>query len=295
MRRLPPLSAVRVFEAAARLENFTSAAVELGMTQAAVSHQIRVLEDRLGVKLFRREKQRVLLTPAARRAATLVGHGLDEIAGAFADLRAEDEATLTVSTTQTFANTWLAWKIGGFQLLHPETAVRMLVDNRLSDFAADGIDVAVRLGFGQWEGLHVEPLLPIDFTPMCSPAFLAARGGRLRPEDVPGLPIISPREPSWARWLHDAGLPTGGLTDRPDLGLDSQANEGHAAMAGQGLAILTPFFWRQDIADGRLVCPFEQRSTLGESYWIVTPEHRRHSPKIRRFTAWLSEEVARPI
>ncbi len=287
------MSAVRVFEAAARLENFTAAAAELGMTQAAVSHQIRLLEDRLGVKLFRREKQRVFLTPTARRAAILVGRGLDEIAAAFADLRSEDEATLTVSTTTTFANAWLAWKIGGFQLRHPEIAIRMQVDNRVSDLSTEEVDVAIRLGFGGWEGLHAEPLLPVDFTPMCSPAFLAEHGGRLRPEDVLTLPTISPHEADWMKWLQDAGLSTEPLLERPALRLDSQANEGHAAMAGQGLAILTPFFWRQDMADGRLVRPFEQRSTLGQSYWFVTSEHRRRTPKIRRFQAWLVEEIER--
>lgn len=287
------MSAVRVFESAARLENFTAAAAELGMTQAAVSHQIRVLEDRLGVKLFRREKQRVFLTPAARRAATLVGRGLDEIAAAFADLRSDDETTLTVSTTTTFANAWLAWKIGGFQLRHPEIAIRMQVDNRVSDLSTEEVDVAIRLGFGGWEGLHVEHLLSIDFTPMCSPAFLAQHGGALRPEDVLTLPTISSHQPDWIQWLEDAGQSPETLRERPVLRLDSQANEGHAAMAGQGLAILTPFFWRQDVADGRLVRPFEQRSTLGQSYWFVTSEHRRRTPKIRRFQAWLTEEIAR--
>lgn len=291
MRRLPPLSAVRVFEAAARHENFTAAAGELGMTQAAVSHQIRVLEDRLGQKLFRRERQRVILTEAGRRAALRAGRGLDEIEAAFSELRAEDDGALTISTTVTFANTWLAWRLGRFQVSHPDIAVRLSADNSLTDFAAGQIDVAIRLGDGNWPELATHRLVNVDFTPMCSPAFLAAQGGTIGLEDLPRLPLISPAEPSWTQWLHDAGLSPGAVGPLSGVHLDTQANEGHAAMAGQGIAILTPFLWRQDMADGRLTQLFRQTSTLGQAFWLVYPEHRRRSPKIRRFREWLEAEV----
>ncbi|WGM37635.1 transcriptional regulator GcvA [Caulobacter sp. NIBR1757] len=291
MRRLPPLSAVRVFEAAARHENFTAAAGELGMTQAAVSHQIRVLEDRLGQKLFRRERQRVILTEAGRRAALRAGRGLDEIEAAFAELRAEDDGALTISTTVTFANTWLAWRLGRFQVSHPDIAVRLSADNHLTDFAAGDIDVAIRLGDGNWPELATHRLVTVDFTPMCSPGFLAAHGGTIALEDLPSLPLISPAEPSWTQWLHEAGLSAAVARPLSGVHLDTQANEGHAAMAGQGIAILTPFLWRQDMADGRLTQLFPQTSTLGQAFWLVYPEHRRRSPKIRRFRDWLEAEV----
>lgn len=290
MRRLPPLSAVRVFEAAARHENFTAAAGELGMTQAAVSHQIRLLEDRLGQKLFRRERQRVILTEAGRRAALRAGRGLDEIEAAFSELRAEDDGALTISTTVTFANTWLAWRLGRFQVSHPDIAVRLSADNRLTDFAA--VDVAIRLGDGDWPELSAHRLVTVDFTPMCSPAFLAARGGTIALEDLPTLPLISPTEPSWTQWLHDVGLSPAVVGPLSGVQLDNQANEGHAAMAGQGIAILTPFLWRQDMADGRLTQLFAETSTLGQAFWLVYPEHRRRSAKIRRFREWLEAEVA---
>jgi LysR family transcriptional regulator, glycine cleavage system transcriptional activator len=125
MRRLPPLSAVRVFEAAARHQNFTAAAVELGMTQAAVSYQIKLLEERLGAALFRREKKRVVLTEAGGRAAPALTRAFDTIDAAFAAVRAEDEGLLTISTSNTFANTWLAWRLGSFQMGHPDMAVRL--------------------------------------------------------------------------------------------------------------------------------------------------------------------------
>lgn len=289
MRRLPPLSAVRVFEAAARHENFTAAAGELGMTQAAVSHQIRVLEDRLGQRLFRRERQRVMLTDAGRRAALRAGRGLDEIEAAFAELRAEDDGSLSISTTVTFANTWLAWRLGRFQVSHPDVAVRLITDNNLTDFGAEGIDVAIRLGEGQWPGLAAHRLVDVDFTPMCSPGFLADHGGAIAQADLARLPLISPGEPMWAEWLHGAGLSPAAVSG---VQLDTQANEGHAAMAGQGIALLTPFLWRQDMADGRLIRLSDRTSTLGQAFWLVYPEHRRRSAKIRRFREWLEGEVA---
>ena len=176
MRRIPPLSAVRVFEAAARHENFTSAAAELGMTQAAVSYQVKLLEERLGVPLFRREKKRVVLTEAARRIAPQVGRAFDALDSAFATIRAEDEGLLTVSTSNTFANTWLAWRLGSFQMAHPDMAVRLLTSDALSDFATDDVDIAIRAGRGPWPDLSQDLLLPIDFTPMCSPGFLRRHG-----------------------------------------------------------------------------------------------------------------------
>jgi LysR family glycine cleavage system transcriptional activator len=233
MRRLPPLPAVRVFEAAARHENFTAAAGELGMTQAAVSYQIRALEEGLGVALFRREKRRVTLTEAGRRAAQDVSRAFDVLDGAFATLRAENEAMLTVSTSTTFANTWLAWRLGGFQMAHSDMAVRLIANDALADFAADEVDVAVRSGLGPWPGLSADRLMTIDYTPMCSPGFLAAHGP-LTPADLLRVPIISPQDPWWRWWLREAGIdgPEGPI--RPGIRLDSQAHEGAAAMAGQG-------------------------------------------------------------
>jgi LysR family glycine cleavage system transcriptional activator len=291
MRRLPPLAAVRVFEAAARHENFTAAAAELGMTQAAVSYQVKLLEERVGVPLFRRERRRVVLTEAGRRAAAPVGRAFDAIDGAFAELRAEDEGMLTISSSQTFANTWLAWRLGGFQMGHPEMAVRLSVTDTLVDFTTDDVDVAIRAGLGPWEGLDADLLIPIDFTPMCSPDFLARHGGRLEAADFLHLPMISPQDPWWPWWLREAGIEVADGKLRPGVRMDSQANEGNAAMAGQGVAMLTPFFWRNDLAEGRLVRLSDQVSTRSYAYWLVVPEHRRTTPKIKRFREWLLAEV----
>jgi LysR family glycine cleavage system transcriptional activator len=295
MRRIPPLSAVRVFEAAARHENFTTAAAELGMTQAAVSYQIKLLEERLGVALFHRAKRRVVMTEAGKRAAPQVTRAFDALDSAFAGVRAEDEGLLTVSTSNTFANTWLAWRLGSFQIAHPEMAVRLQTSDALTDFAADEVDVAIRAGRGPWDNLAQDLLFPIDFTPMCSPDFLSRHGPELTPADLLRLPQISPHDPWWAHWLREAGVDMPEGPPRPGVRLDSQAHEGHAAMASQGIALLTPFFWRNDLAEGRLVRPFAQASTRGYAYWLVSPMARRGVPKIRRFREWLLAELARDL
>ena len=286
MRQLPPLAAVRVFEAAARHQNFTAAAVELGMTQAAVSYQIRVLEERLGVPLFRRERRRVVLTDAGRRAGVQLAAAFDAMDAAFANLRAEDETVLTVSATNTFANTWLVWRLGAFHLAHPSMAIRLHTSDSLVDFAATEVDVAIRSGTGDWPGLAQHRLVDLNFTPMCSPDFLAGHGPLRTPADLLRLPLISAHDLWWSHWLREAGLDV--VADRrAGMRLDSQAHEGNAAMAGQGVAMLTPFFWRHDLAERRLVQPFEQVSGNGEAYWLVYPEPRAKVLKIRRFREWL--------
>lgn len=296
MRHLPPLASVRVFEAAARHENFTKAATELGMTQAAVSYQIRLLEERVDTPLFRREKRRVMLTEQGRRLATEVGRAFDTMDGAFASLRAEDESALSITSSYTFANTWLAWRLGAFQMANPEMAVRMLTDDALADFASEEVDIGIRTGMGDWPGLCADLLFRINFTPMCSPEFLARHGGAaLTPADLVTIPCIGPDDPWWPYWLREAGVEVPEDLSRRGIRLGFQANEGHAAMAGQGMAMLTPFFWRNDLAEGRLVRPFRQLSTRGWGYWLVYAEHRRNVPKIKRFREWLLAEVARDL
>ncbi len=297
MRKLPPLSAVRVFEAAARHENFTLAATELGLTQAAVSYQVKALEDRVGAPLFLREKGRARLTPLGARLLPALTQAFDAIEAAFATTRAENEALLTVTTTFTFANAWLAWRLGSFQMAHPDLAVRLAPSTELVDLRGGEADVAIRSGDGHWEGLESHLLIPITFTPMASPAFLAevegALGRPVRPEDLPNQPMITPDDEWWDVWFKDAGVP---FEDRPrrrgGLRLDSQANEGFAAMGGQGFVLLTPDFWQADLAAGRLVQPFRQVSTRGFAYWLVYPPERRNLPKVKRFREWLLAELA---
>jgi LysR family glycine cleavage system transcriptional activator len=292
MRRLPPLSAIRVFEAAARHEHFTAAADELGMTQAAVSYQIRSLEDRVGAKLFDRSKGRVKLTEIGRKLLSPLTDAFDRMDAAFSAVRTDDENMLAISTTNTFANTWLAWRIGGFQMDHPQLAVRLDTNNALIDFASSDFDIAIRAGLGNWPGLHATKLFDIDYTPICSPRFLAEwkaeHGGReMEPADLIDLPQVSTNDPWLDQWLRERGVDVPERPPRPGIQLDSQTAEGTAAMAGRGIAMMTPFFWRYDLTEGRLVRPFKETSSRGWGYWLVCPEHRRQVPKIKRFCEWL--------
>lgn len=300
MRRLPPLAALRAFEAAARLENFTAAAAELGMTQAAVSYQVKSLEDRLGAPLFVRERGRARLTPLGARLLPSLSSAFDGIEAAFASHEQEDESLLTVTTTHTFANTWLAWRVGAFQMEHPDLAVRMTTSNELVDLRAGDADVAIRAGKGGWEGLEHHRLFDSEFTPMASPECVAAAerklARRIEPGDMPDQHLISPSDDWWQQWFTDNGLPADqAVLRRPGIRLENQANEGHAAMAGQGFALLTPLLWRGDIAAERLTMPFPERiSTRGWAYWLVYPTERRMVPKIKRFREWLVAEMTAP-
>ena len=299
MRRLPPLAAIRAFEAAARTENFTAAAAELGMTQAAVSYQVKSLEERMGAPLFVRERGRVRLTALGSRLLPAVTTAFDSIEGAFASHRQEDESLLCVTTTHTFANTWLAWRLGAFQMEHPDLAVRLTTSNEVVDLRSGESDIAIRAGRGDWDGLEKHKLFDVDFTPMASPCCMSeARktfGDNLEPGDLLSLPLISPQDSWWEQWFRDAQVETDGRpAPRGGLRLDNQANEGHAAMGGQGFALMSPFLWVNDIKDGRLLVPFPEKiSRRGWSYWLVYPSERRLIPKIKRFREWLSAAMER--
>lgn len=298
MRRLPPLAAIRAFEAAGRNESFTAAAAELGMTQAAVSYQVKALEDRLGAPLFVRERGRARLTPLGLRLLPALSQAFDAIEAAFASHKAEDDSLLTITTTHTFANTWLAWRLGAFQMDHSELAVRLTTDNAVIDLRSGDADVAIRAGRGEWEGVEKHKLFDVDFTPMASPMCMAEAhktfGPRLQPADLLQLPRISPQDNWWEQWFRDWGVETDGQpAPRGGLRLDNQSNEGHAAMGGQGFALLTPFLWINDVEQGRLIMPFpEKLSMRGWSYWLVYPSERRTVPKIKRFREWLLAEMA---
>ena len=295
------MAAIRAFEAAARTENFTAAAAELGMTQAAVSYQVKSLEERLGAPLFVREKGRAKLTPLGQRLLPPLTRAFDAIEAAFASHRQEDESLLTITTTHTFANTWLAWRLGGFQMEHTDLAVRMTTSNELCDLRAGDADVAVRAGSGGWEGMEEYRLFESAFTPMTSPECLSQveqrLGRKLEPADLPHEHLINPADEWWQQWFSDNGVPADeSVLRRPGIRLENQANEGHAAMAGQGFALLTPLLWKGDVAAGRLIAPFRDRISHRQwSYWLVYPKERRTVPKVKRFREWLLATMRRAI
>ena len=269
------------------------------MTQAAVSYQVKSLEERLGAPLFIREKGRARLTPLGARLLPPLSSAFDSIEAAFASHREEDESLLTMTTTHTFANTWLAWRLGAFQMEHTDLAVRMTTSNEVCDLRAGDADVAIRAGGGGWEGMEHHRLFESQFTPMASPDCIAAverkLGRRLEPNDVPNQNLINPNDDWWQQWFSDNGVPADeSMLKRPGIRLENQANEGHAAMAGQGFALLTPLLWKGDVAAGRLQVPFPDRiSARGWAYWLVYPADRKLTPKIKRFKEWLISEMER--
>lgn len=288
---LPPLSAIRVFEAAARLGNFTRAAKELGMTQAAVSYQIRILEDRVGLSLFRREPRGVTPTAEGAHLARRTGEALEILRQAYAEVRSQMEETLVISVLATFAAHVLAPRLGRFQVAHPEFTTRIDVNHKLVDLNAGEASVAVRAGTGDWPGLRADLLMRARYTPMLSPALIDEYGPLREPSDLLRLPLIDAADPSWRNWFAAAGIEAPDILQQKHHSLGAQFLEAQAAMAGQGVCLLTPEYYRDLLARGELVQPFDIVSEDDVSIWLVYPERRRNAPSVRAFRDWLLGEM----
>jgi LysR family glycine cleavage system transcriptional activator len=287
-KALPSLPAIRAFEAAARLGSFTRAADELHMTQAAVSYQIKQLEQRLGLALFHRQPRQVVLTPAGQRLAPAVLDAFKQLHTAFAQAIERVESELAITALPTIAAAWLVPRLGTFQLAHPRLAVRLDTAVQLVDLTRGEFDVGIRIGGGEWPGLHADFLLPSLFTPLCSPALRE----RLRtPADMLAMPRFG-RERWWRAWFAAAGLPDADLTAKPGVELDVEQHAVTAAIAGHGVALSSPLFFEQDIAAGRLLQPFELVVRDQRDYWLTYPTTLRSSEKIRAFRAWLLAQAA---
>ena len=289
---LPPMSAIRVFEVAARHLSFTRAAEELGMTQAAVSYQIKLLEERVGGPLFLRRPREVVLTETGQRLAPRLREAFDILRDAFSDLADQSEGTLTINTMHTFAANWLAPRLGSFSLAHPSIAVRLETTTRAIDFAREEADVVVRAGKGVWPGLVAIKLLDVRFTPMLSPQLAASVGGIDEPADILKLPLIDHKDEWWIIWLKAHGLPLDVLEKQTSPSLNMQAMNAEEAMAGRGVALLMPEYFGRELAQGRLMMPFERLVDEDSGYWLAYPENRRNVPKIRNFRDWIVAEAA---
>lgn len=280
-----PVDALRVFETAARLLSFTRAAEALGMSQAAVSWRIRDLEQRLDRPLFVRGTRQVSLTPEGERLATAAIEAMTLLRRAVADVVEADQGVLAITTLQTLATQWLATRLGSFQLNNPDLAVRVDTSPTLSMLGADGLDVALRFGSGQWPGLESRFLMPAVFTPLCSPA-MRERLDLQTPADLKRAHLVGePRE--WAAWFAAAEVSPADAAPPPRLTADNQAMEVAAALGDQGVALGSPILYAREIERGLLVRPFDQTVALAEGYWICYPPARRLTPKIARFRDWL--------
>ena len=302
-RRLPPLNALRAFEVAARHLSFTKAAEELYVTQAAISHQVKALEEALGVQLFRRLNRRLMLTDAGQLYLPALTAAFDGIDAATGRLRADENAgSLTVSVANSLAAKWLLPRLPRFRERHPEIDVEISAADRLVDFGRDNADMGIRYGLGNYPGLKVDPLMEDTVFPVCSPQLV---NGRLvdgppplrAPEDLRRHTLLhddvgTGEAPNWRRWLTAAGV-TGVNPERgPRYSHSSLVLQ--AAIDGQGVALGRSSLVSLDLEAGRLVQPFGPALPSHYACYVVSPVATAERPKIKAFRDWLLEEAGRP-
>lgn len=291
-RRLPPLNALKAFEAAARYESFTRAAEELCVTQGAVSHQVKALEAELGLKLFNRERQRLVITEAGRAYLEVVRDALDRIAaGTERLLQRQSAGALTVSTSPNFAAKWLVHRLGRFAQVHPGIDLRVSAALHHVDFVREDVDLAIRHGDGQASGLHVTRLCVEELVPVCSPKLLRGRNGLRKLSDLSRHTLLHVNDRTdWRKWLDAAGARNVDPSRGPVLNQASMALD--AAVDGQGVALARSALAAWDLIGARLVQPFELALPVPYAYWIVCPKATAKLPKIVVFRDWLLAEAA---
>ncbi len=289
--RLPPLTTLRAFEAAARLESFSRAAEEISVTHGAVSHQVRALERALGIALFQRNGRRVSLTAAGRHFADRVGAALRDIAEAAQFIRrSERDHVLTISTMPSFAARWLLPRMGRFMEQHPEMAISVHTSLSLVDLERDEVDLAIRFGGGDWPGLEAQKFLDDEFFPVASPRF---NEGRLpkRPADLAKLRLMRSDDEPWAPWFRAAGL----KLDEPRASVFSDsALLLQAALDGRGIALARRSIAEDDLRTGTLVRLFNVALPAHGANYLVWPKGRLSANAVL-LRDWLLEERQRGV
>src|SRR3984885_13529553 len=292
--RLPSLNGLRAFEAAARHLSFTVAASELNVTQTAISHQIRRLEEELGISLFIRQNRALALTPAARDY-------LPGVRAAFNDLRLatdrllrkDNEHVLTVSTLASLAAKWLLPRLSAFQEAHPGIDVRITTSSTLVDFKGGDVDAAIRYGRGRWPGLRADWLTADELFPVCSPALLGGNRPLKCPEDLAHYTLLHSSggyDDDWRLWLTAAGLPSN-ISEQPGLTFDLILMTVQAAIDGCGVCMGRTSYVEADIAKGSLVVPFKITLPADAGFYLVSPEAVADPPKLSAFRQWLVASV----
>ncbi len=288
--RLPSLMALRMFEATARHASFTKAAAELHVTQAAVSHQLRALEEQLGIKLFQRSTRRINLTPAGQRLLPAVSDAFETLSRAVADI-GRGERLLSITTTPSFGTRWLAPRLGRFATSNPDIDLTVRHSTAVLDLAREGLDFAIRWGKGQWPGVVAELVGPSAITLVAAPAY-ARRLGLKQPADVARATLLheETRE-DWIEWLLVAGLDRS-IAHR-GIVFDDENALIQAALDGQGLALMPRSLAEADLNAGRLVSPFDLTFAEGYGYYLVYERQSLARPKNAAFRAFVLQEAAR--
>ncbi|WP_109480004.1 transcriptional regulator GcvA [Paraburkholderia sp. C35] len=292
LRQLPALNAIKAFEAAARHESFSRAADELYVTHGAVSHQIRALEEELGIKLFARDGKRVRLTDVGRRYAAQVRTALISLAEATREIRAGDrDRRLVVAMLSSCAARWVTPRIGRVIAANPQWDLELLSTNALTDFARDDVDCAIRFGNGPYPGLHAELLLEEVFFPACSPTF---NGGNLpkTPADLAKAPLLRSDDELWRPWFDAAGLTEWPEPKRGVLYQDS-SNLLQAAIDGQGIALTRRSLAMHEVASGRLVRLFDIDGPSPWQYYFICTPQLMQTARVKAFRDWVFDEVGR--
>ena len=298
-RRLPPLGALRAFEAAARHESFAKAADELAVTPAAVSQQIRQLEADLGVTLFRRLPRGLVLTQAGRSALPEFGQAFAHLSRAVEGLRGGSlVGPLVVSVIPSLAGRWLVPRLGRFVAAYPEIEITVRSELRNVDFAREDVDLGIRYGKGIYPGLDTRPLFTERVFPVCAPALLAGERPLRKLDDLRHHTLLHDRqlssdEPSlyWRTWLRDFGV-EGWDQDRGPGFTDSLMMLA-ACERGLGVALGRGGLCADELASGRLVRPFQESRPADYAYYAVTPPGHAETPRVGAFLAWLEKEAVR--
>ncbi|MBB4287283.1 transcriptional regulator GcvA [Roseospira goensis] len=291
-RRLPPLNALRAFAAAARHLSFTRAAEELHVTQAAVSHQVKALEEHLGVPLFRRGTRAIHLTEAGQRYACRVRDAFQILHEATEALCAQEAAgRLIVATMTSFAAKWLIPRLGDFLAAHPEIELRLETGLLPVDLDGGAADVAIRMGPGPYPGLHAEVLMRDEVFPVCAPALLTGAAPLRTPADLAYHVLLQDGGLDWAVWLAAAGV-QGDFDPHRGPGFVDSTMSIQSAVAGHGVLLGRTVLIADELADGRLVAPFDLAIESNYAYWFLCPPDRLDAPRVRAFRVWLLRQTA---
>ncbi len=299
-RQLPPLKPLRAFEAAARHLSFTKAAQELNVTQAAISHQVKTLEDSLQIQLFRRFNRRLMLTDAGQTYLPQLTEALDQIDAATRRLRAvDDSGDLKISVATSIAAKWLLPRLVRFRQKHPEIDVSVSASDKLVDFGRDDVDMGIRYGRGTYPGLRVDKLMQDTVFPVCSPALLQGPVPLDQPSDLKHHTLLHEEwgeqinAPDWRAWLAAAGVTGVNATRGPGYSHSSLSLQ--AAMDSQGVALARSSLVGLDLEAGRLVQPFGPTLPTNYACYVVSPAAAADRPKIKAFRDWLLEQAAEDL